>query len=108
MAANLIDEIKAAEEKAAKSVQEARASAAKRLNKVMVDAETTVKEAKQLAAKQFREKIQATERVAEAQAKNIVSDREVKAKAIYAKQKEKVASVAAWITEEVMVRYGRG
>jgi vacuolar-type H+-ATPase subunit H len=107
MAANLIDEIKATEEKAAKSLRETRNGAAKKLNKAAADAENTVKETKQSSAKQFREKIQMTERIAEAKARSIVSEREAGAKAFYAKHREKIAAVAAWITEEVMVRYGR-
>ncbi|MDR1379681.1 MAG: cell envelope biogenesis protein TolA [Synergistaceae bacterium] len=108
MATNLIDEIKATEEKAAKGVQDARSNAVKKLNKAVADAENTVKEAKQLAVRQFREKIQLAERTAEAKARIIVSERETAAKAFYAKHREKVVSVASWITEEVMVQYGRG
>jgi vacuolar-type H+-ATPase subunit H len=108
MAANLIDEIKVVEEKAAKSVQDARGNAMKKLNKTIADAETLVKEAKQSAARQFREKIQVAERTAEAKAKNIVAERETGARAFYTKHKEKVTGTGAWIAEEVMVRYGRG
>ncbi|MDR1376101.1 MAG: cell envelope biogenesis protein TolA [Synergistaceae bacterium] len=106
--ADLIDEIKAAEEKSAKSIQDARANAAKKLNQAAVDAENAVKEAKQAATKQFREKIQVAERTADAKARSLISERETGAKAFYAKHKEKVAGAAAWITEEVMVKYGRG
>jgi vacuolar-type H+-ATPase subunit H len=108
MATNLIDEIKAAEEKAAKNVQDARANAVKKLNQAVADAESTVKEAKQSAVREFREKIQTAERTAEAKAKSIVSERETAGKAFYAKYREKAASVAGWITEEVMARYERG
>jgi vacuolar-type H+-ATPase subunit H len=108
MATNLIDEIKATEEKAAKGVQDARANAVKKLNKAVADAESAVKEAKQSAVRQFRERIQTAERTAEAKARSIVSERETAARAFYAKHREKTASVASWITEEVMVRYGRG
>jgi vacuolar-type H+-ATPase subunit H len=108
MATNLIDEIKAAEEKAAQSVQNSRANAVKKLNQAVADAENTVKEAKQSAVRQFREKIQAAERMAEAKARSIVSERETTGKAFYAKYREKVASAAGWITEEVMARYERG
>jgi len=107
MAANLIDEIKLVEEKAAKSVQDAKANAAKKLNKALADAENVLKEAKHSATKQFREKIQAAERTADAKAKGIVSERETGAKAFYTKHKEKIAGVSSWIAEEVMVRYGR-
>ncbi|MDR3264840.1 MAG: cell envelope biogenesis protein TolA [Synergistaceae bacterium] len=107
MAANLIDEIKATEEKTAKSVQDARASAVKKLNKAMTDAENSIREAKQSATKQFREKVQMAERTAEAKARSVVSERETGAKAFYAKHREKVAGAATWITEEVMSGYGR-
>jgi vacuolar-type H+-ATPase subunit H len=105
--ADLIDEIKAAEEKSAKSVQDAKAAAVKKLNKAVADAENTVKEAKQSATKQFREKIQMAERTAEAKARSIISERETAAKAFYTKHREKVSTVAAWITGEVMAKYGR-
>ena len=108
MAANLIDEIKEIEARAATSVQEAQSYAAQKLNKAVADAENTVKEAKQSAVRQFREKIQAAERTAEEQARKVVSEREVGANSFYAKHKEKLPEVSAWITEEVMVRYGRG
>ncbi len=107
MAANLIDEIKAAEEKAAKGVQEARVEATRRLNQAVTEAENAVKEAKQSATKQFREKIQMAEQTAEAKARSIVAERETEARDFYTKNKEKVSKVAGWITEEVMVRYGR-
>ncbi|MDR1623086.1 MAG: cell envelope biogenesis protein TolA [Synergistaceae bacterium] len=105
--ADLIDEIKAAEEKSAKNIQDAKADAIKKLNKAVADAENTVKEAKQSATKEFREQIQMAERTAEAKARSIISDRETAAKAFYAKHKEKVSTAAAWITEEVMAKYGR-
>jgi vacuolar-type H+-ATPase subunit H len=107
MAANLIDEIKAAEEKTAKSVRDVRADAVKRLNKAVSDAEISIREARQSAMKQFRDKVQMAERTAEAKARSIVSERETGAKAFYAKHREKVAGAASWITEEVMSRYGR-
>jgi vacuolar-type H+-ATPase subunit H len=108
VAANLIDEIRATEEKAAKSVQEAGAEVARRLNQATADAENAIKEAKQSATKQFREKIQMAERTAEAKARNIVSERESEARTFYAGHRDKISKVAGWITEEVMVRYGRG
>ena len=108
MAASQIDEIREVEEKAAKSVQEAQAGAAQKLNRAVADAENTVKGAKQLAVKQFREKIQTAERTAEEKARKIVSEREAGANVFYTKHKEKLPAVSAWITEEVMVRYGRG
>ena len=107
MTTNLIDEIKAAEAEAAKSVQEARSNAAKKLNKAMADAENDVKEAKRAAAKQFRDKIQTTERTAETKAHSIVAGRETSAKAFYAQHREKITAAATWITEEVMGKYGR-
>jgi vacuolar-type H+-ATPase subunit H len=107
MAANLVDEIKAAEEKAANSVLEAGASAAKRLNQTAANAENSVKEAKQTAAKQFRENLQTAEERAEEKARGIVSAREAASRTFYAQNKEKVSKAAAWITEEVMARYGR-
>ena len=107
MTTNLIDEIKAAEEKAAKSVQEAKNNAAIKLNKAAADAESAVKEAKQTAARQFREKIQMAERTAETRSRSIVAEREAGAKAFYAKHREKVTTAATWITEEVVGKYGR-
>ncbi|MDR2174360.1 MAG: cell envelope biogenesis protein TolA [Synergistaceae bacterium] len=108
MAANLVDEIKAAEEKSANSVREAGANAAKRLNQAVANAENSVKEARQSAAKQFRENIQTAEKKAEEKARGIVSAREAASKTFYTQNKEKVSKAAAWITEEVMARYGRG
>jgi vacuolar-type H+-ATPase subunit H len=108
MAANLVDEIKAAEERAALSVREARAGEAKRLNKAVADAESAVKTTKQSAAKHFRENIQMAERKAETKAREIVSEREAASKAFYAQHKDKISKTAAWISEEVMARYGRG
>jgi vacuolar-type H+-ATPase subunit H len=108
MAANLIDEIKAAEEKAANSIREAEANAAKRLNQAAASAENSVKEAKQAAAKQFRENIQTAEKRAEEKARGIVSARETASSTFYTQNKEKVSKAAAWITEEVTARYGRG
>ena len=107
MTTNLIDEIKTAEEKAARSVQEARSNAAKKLNKAVTDAESAAKAAKQTAAKQFRENIQMAERTAETKARSMVAERETSAKAFYSKHREKVAAAATWITEEVMGKYGR-
>ena len=72
MAGNMIDEIKAAEERAAASVQEAKAAAVRKLNRAQAEAENAVKEARQSAARQFREKIQDAERAAETRAKAIV------------------------------------
>ena len=108
MAGNMIDEIKAAEERAAASVQEAKAAAVRKLNRAQAEAENAVKEARQSAARQFREKIQDAERAAKTRAKAIVDAREAEAKAFHAEHKGKVSSVASWITEEVMGRYGRG
>ena len=101
-------EIKAAEEKAAAAVQDARAAAARKLNQAMADAENTIKETRQSAARQFRDKIRRAEEAAELKAKSILTGRESEAKAFYAKHKEKVPGAASWITEEVMGRYGRG
>ena len=50
MAEKLIDEIKAAEDKAAASVQEAKAAAVRKLNRAQAEAENAVKEARQSAA----------------------------------------------------------
>ncbi len=109
MASNpTINEIKAAEEKAAAAVQEAKASAARKLNKAQTDAENSLKEARQTSARQFRDKIRRAEEAAEIKAKSILTKREADAKAFYEKYKNKVAGVASWITEEVMGRYGRG
>jgi vacuolar-type H+-ATPase subunit H len=107
MAANLVDEIKAAEEKAAKNIREATANAAKRLNQAAANAESSVKETKQTAAKQFRENIQTAEKKAEEKARGIVSAREAASRTFYTQNKDKVSKAAAWITEEVMARYGR-
>ena len=107
MAANLVDEIKAAEDKAAASVRDARAGAAKRLNSALTNAENLLKEAKQGAAKQFRENISAAEKKAEDNAREIVAGREATGKTFYAQHKDKVAKTAAWIAEEVTARYGR-
>jgi vacuolar-type H+-ATPase subunit H len=106
MAANLVDEIKAAEEKAASGVREAGANAAKRFNQAVTNAEIAVKEAKQSAAKQFRENIQTAEKKAEDRARGIVSAREASSRVFYTQNKDKVSKAAAWITEEVMARYG--
>ena len=71
---NLIDEIKAAEDKAAASVREAKEAAVRRLNQAQTEAENTVKEARQSAARQFRESIQAAEESAEGRSRAIVSE----------------------------------
>ena len=103
-----IAEIKAAEERAAAGVQDAKSAVARRLNQARTDAESTLKETRQSAARQFREKLHRAEEAAEIKAKDILSKREADAKAFYAKHKDKVAGAASWITEEVMGRYGRG
>jgi len=108
MTANLIDEIKTAEAEAAKSVQEAKSNAAKKLNKAVADAESAIKGAKQAAAKQFRDKIQMAENTAETKSRGIVTERETSAKAFYVEHREKAAAAANWIAEEVMGKYGRG
>lgn len=108
MADTLIDEIKAAEDRAAASVQEAKTAAARKLNQAQSDAENTLKETRQAAARQFRDKIRRAEEAAEEKAKDILAGRETEAKAFYSKYKNKVAETASWITEEVMGRYGRG
>ena len=82
--------------------------AAQKINKAQTDAENTLKEARQSAARQFRDKIRRAEEAAEVKAKSILSKREADAKAFYAKHKDKVGAAASWITEEVMSRYGRG
>ncbi|NLL37113.1 MAG: hypothetical protein GX256_06290 [Fretibacterium sp.] len=107
MAENLIADIKAAEDKAAAGVREAKATAARRLNQARAEAESALKEARQSSARQFRERIAAAEQAAETKAKGIVSGREAAAKTFYEQNKKKVANAASWITEEVMVRYGR-
>lgn len=103
-----IAEIKAAEAKAADAVQAAKAAAARKLNSAQTDAENTLKETRQSAARQYRDKIHRAEEAAELKAKSILSKREADAQAFYAKHKEKVAGAASWITEEVMGKYGRG
>lgn len=108
MAANLVDEIKSAEERSARELQEARTESVKRVNKAVAEAENTIKEARQTAARQFREKVAAAERTAETKAQKIVSDRQKEAETFYAQHKDRVSKTASWITEEVMVRYGRG
>jgi vacuolar-type H+-ATPase subunit H len=108
MAVNLVDEIKAAEEKSAESVREAGANAAKRLNQAVTNAENSVKEARQSAARQFRENVQAAEKKAEEKARGILSARETASRTFYTQNKGKASKAAAWITEEVMARYGRG
>ncbi|MBQ7262512.1 MAG: cell envelope biogenesis protein TolA [Synergistaceae bacterium] len=103
-----IAEIKAAEDKAAAAVQGAKEAAARKLDKAQTDAEDTLKEIRQTAARQFREKIQRAEEAAEIKAKDILAKRESEAKAFYGQHQGKVAGAASWITEEVMGRYGRG
>ena len=103
-----IAEIKAAEDKAAEAVQEAKSNAARKLNSAQASAENTLKEARQSAARQFRDKIRRAEEAAEIKAKDILTKREAGAKAFYDQHKAKVAGTASWITEEVMGRYGRG
>lgn len=103
-----IAEIKAAEDRAASDVQEARTSAARRLNQAQADADATLKEARQGAARQFRDKIHRAEEAAEIRAKSILSKREAEANEFYASHKDKIAGAASWITEEVMGKYGRG
>ncbi|MDR1740394.1 MAG: cell envelope biogenesis protein TolA [Synergistaceae bacterium] len=107
MAENLVDEIKAAEEKAARSVQDAGADVARRLAKAEADAENAVKEARQAAARQFRESVQAAEHEAETKASTIVAERRSAAEGFYSRHKDKTAKAAAWIAEEVISRYGR-
>ena len=103
-----IAEIRAAEEKAAEAVQDAKAGAARKLNTAQTNAENTLKEARQSAARQFRDKIRRAEEAAELKAKDILTKREAGAKTFYEQHKGKVAGAASWITEEVMGRYGRG
>ncbi|MBQ3447522.1 MAG: hypothetical protein IJG37_07760, partial [Synergistaceae bacterium] len=63
-------------------------------------------EARQNAARQFRDKIRRAEEAAEGKAKDILSKREADAKAFYDKQKGKIPGAASFITEEVMKKYG--
>ncbi|MBQ3647148.1 MAG: hypothetical protein II960_11225, partial [Synergistaceae bacterium] len=78
----------------------------KKLNRASADAENSLKEARQNAARQFRDKIKRAEEAAETKANAVLSKRESEAKAFYAQNKDKILVAASFITEEVMKKYG--
>ena len=65
-----------------------------------------MKEARQNAARQFRDKIRRAEEAAESKAQAVLAKRESEAKAFYEKHKSKIPAAASFITEEVMKKYG--
>jgi vacuolar-type H+-ATPase subunit H len=103
--ANLVDEIKIAEQEAAKKIGEARTEAARRVNTAVSGAESSVKEARQKASKEFREHVSAVEKEAEGRARELVSAGSANAKSYLEGHQGKVPGVAAWIAEEVTARY---
>lgn len=107
MAENLVDEIKATEVKAATIVRDTRADAAQRQNEAVSNSENRIKEARQMAAREFRSKVAAVEKEAEAKAVELVKKGEAEAKAFFDKHMGKVSEAANAIAEEVMVRYVR-
>ena len=107
MAENLIDEIKAVETQAASKVKEAKAEAVRLQNDAASDSENKIKEARQTASRDFRAKIAAAEKEAEAKAVELVTKGETAAKSFFESNLSKVSEAAKVIAEEVMVRYVR-
>lgn len=107
MAENIVDEIKATEAKSASVVQDAKLEAVRKINEATSSAETQVKEARQKAARDFRAKVAAVEKEAEAKATEMVSAGEAAAKSFFDSHKGKIPGAATAIAEEVMARYVR-
>ena len=107
MADNLIDEIKAAETQVTLKIKEAKAEAVRIQNEAVSDSENKIKEARQTAAREFRTKIAAAEKEAEAKAVGLVTKGESAAKSFLESNLGKVSDAAKAIAEEVMIRYAR-
>jgi vacuolar-type H+-ATPase subunit H len=102
---DLVNEIKAAEVQASLKIKEAKAEAARIQNEAVSDSENKIKEARQLAARDFRTKLTTAEKEAETKAAGLVSKGEVAAKSFLDYNMNKVPDAAKVIAEEVMNRY---
>ena len=107
MSGNLVDEIKSTEIQVALKIKEAKAESVRLLNKAASNSENRIKEARQIAARDYRAKLAAAEKEAEASAVELVSKGEAAAKSFYESNVSKVSDAAKVIAEEVMVRYAR-
>lgn len=106
LAENLAQEIRDQEAIAKSIVSNAKAEAAKILAAATADAEQSVKSTKQQCHRQWRERVAAAEKEAEAKAQEITAKGEADAKSFYEKKKNETDGVANWLVREVMAAYG--
>ena len=78
------------------------------VNEAKNEAERKIKESKQKAFRQFRDRIASVEKEAEAKAEKSVEAGRKNAESLSKEYEKKVQGTAKWISEEVISRYGRG
>lgn len=105
MAQNIAEEIQQTEEKARLLIHEAKADMLKELVNARLQAEDSIKKARQEIHRHFREEIHKTEEEADAHAADVLSKGQRKAEEFVSKHRDRIHPVAEWIAEEVMARY---
>lgn len=106
LTANLAEEIRAREAEAKEIISNARAEAAKMTAVARTEAEQSVKATKQQCHREWRERVAAAEKEAEAKALVLTDKGKADAKAFYEDNKKKAANIAEWLASEVMAAYG--
>lgn len=107
MATNLTEEIRMLEDRAKKTLEDAKAQAGEAVSRARDEAERKVKEGRQALYRQFREKTEELERLAAEKAKALVEEGKSKADAFLKDHEGRLAEASKWVAEEVKSRYGR-
>ena len=106
LADNLAQEIREQEALAKNVVADAKAEAAKMIAAAQSEAEQSVKSTKQRCHRQWRERVAAAEKEAEAKALEITKKGEDEANSFYESKKKDTDETADWLVREVMASYG--
>lgn len=105
MAQNIAEEIQQTEEKARLLIHEAKTDMLRELAGARLQAEESIKKARQETHRRFREEIHKTEEEADAHAADVLAKGQRDAREFVGKHKDRIHSVAEWIAEEVITRY---
>ncbi len=108
MVQDIAEEIRAVEENARQTVQNARVEAARLIAVAQNEMDIRLKETKQKTTRFFKESAEKFEAAAEERAREIVQQGQERANAFASVAEKRVKDVAQWIAEEVMTRYGSG
>lgn len=104
---NVAEEIRAVEELAKNTAQEARLEGVRIVAAARAEGDERVKGARQAAVRLFRERLAAKETEANGMADQMVEEGKLRAQALAESLGGRGQAVGTWIAEEVMARYGR-